>query len=534
MPRTPDRSILGPIDRLFGLGSLAGLSEAELIDRYVATGDEAAFEAILQRHGPMVLGVCRRLLRDPEDAEDAFQATFLVLARRARSLRDPGRIGNWLYGVAHRIATKARSKSWRRRHRERPGTAEPAYEVADAIERDEAVAALLDEVGRLPEHYRAAVVLCHLEGRTHEEAARRLGWPVGTVRGRLSRARDLLRRRLSRRGLAGLVPAVGTAIERINIRATVPTLLSERTLKTLPLHAAGRGLVAGSVPAAVAALAEGVLPSMGWNIAKLGAAGALSTLLAIGAVAARQDDEPGASSGPAPPSQAAAPAAEGPAAASDRARRSPTAAFPFLPPGSAPDGFNVLFSPSQLQGDPLSMKALVEILAAHRDTKRADLEAAEAQLTYRMDQLARIERLRNQRAVEQTARRRREAEARRGPRGASGEGLRAPRAGIAARRGQAPARRGPVRTRSAHRNRQGRGRAGPRSPRMGVQDEGERLPERTRNSSRNGPPPTSSRPLAGGLKWRGRTSSASSPNSMATPRPSPSSPRNPAGSSPRP
>src|SRR5262249_27839110 len=161
----------------------------------------------IARHGPMVLGVCRQLLRDPNDVDDAFQATFLVLVRKAGTLRRCDLLGNWLYGVAYRVATRARVLSARR-------TAKAPYgqEGVDGLGADDgwrlsgqdAAAGpdreprpwLHEEVGRLPEKYRVPVLLCYFEGLTHEEAAGRLGWPLGTVKGRLARARDLLRRRL--------------------------------------------------------------------------------------------------------------------------------------------------------------------------------------------------------------------------------------------------------------------------------------------------------------------------------------------------
>ncbi len=191
-------AVVSGFERLMTSGGLSALSEEQLIDRFVCLHDESAFEAIVLRHGPMVRGVCRRLLRDANDVDDAFQATFLVLARKAGTLRRRERLGNWLYGVSYRIALRVRvSASWRRREKE--STAEGgrgAGCVLDALHDDD-VSTLHEEVHRLPENYRTPVVLCYLEGLTHEEAAVRLRWPVGTVKGRLSRARDLLRSRLS-------------------------------------------------------------------------------------------------------------------------------------------------------------------------------------------------------------------------------------------------------------------------------------------------------------------------------------------------
>src|SRR5262249_34170143 len=156
--------------------------------------------------------VCRRVLRHEHDAEDAFQATFLVLARKADSLARPGLLGSWLYGVALRVAAKARAAAVRRREGGREGGA-PAAARTDPGRGGGGGRGVVDEgVGRLPEKYRAPVVLCYLEGRTNEEAARLLGWPLGTVFGRLARARDLLRSRLARRGLAVTAAAVAVAL----------------------------------------------------------------------------------------------------------------------------------------------------------------------------------------------------------------------------------------------------------------------------------------------------------------------------------
>src|SRR5205823_3540528 len=152
--------------------------------------DEAAFAALVRRHGPMVLGVCRRVLRDAHDAEDAFQATFLLLARKAAALRQPDRLGPWLHGVAHRTALKAKAAGVRRRQRERPLDDLPAAGGGDDLLWRDLRPVLDDAIGRLPAKYRVPVVLCYLEGRTNAEAARALGCPTGTVATRLARARQ--------------------------------------------------------------------------------------------------------------------------------------------------------------------------------------------------------------------------------------------------------------------------------------------------------------------------------------------------------
>ncbi|MEJ7638588.1 MAG: sigma-70 family RNA polymerase sigma factor [Singulisphaera sp.] len=198
-------------------GSVAGLADGMLLERFLAGRDdvaEVAFAALVARHGPMVRRVCRRLLVDPNDAEDAFQATFLVLARRAGAIRSPERLSSWLYGTAHRSSRKLKAQSARRRRHEVEVAREGSISVDDPgrCERAEAV---LEEVARLPRSYKAAVVLCELEGLTQGEAARLLGLSERTVGRHLVRARSLLRIRLTRRGLAP------TAMARLGPRAGI-------------------------------------------------------------------------------------------------------------------------------------------------------------------------------------------------------------------------------------------------------------------------------------------------------------------------
>ncbi len=247
------------INRVVGQLRRAALGDdGALLERFVVRRDPAAFEALLRRHGPMVLGVCRRVLGNAADAEDAFQATFLVLVRKAASVVPRDRVGNWLYGVACRTAMKARAMNGKRRAREhQAGRRTPAApEAADAWPDLQAV--LDEELERLPEKYRAPVVLCDLEGKTHREAARLLGWPDGTLSTRLTAARRLLAGRLTRRGLALSAGAVAALVAQ-NAAAGVPSALAQTTL-----HAATGG---GGVSAQVVALTEGVLKAM--LIAKL-------------------------------------------------------------------------------------------------------------------------------------------------------------------------------------------------------------------------------------------------------------------------
>jgi RNA polymerase sigma factor (sigma-70 family) len=212
--RGASRFLASDLRSLFGFGALGGLTDGELLDRAVIRGGsdarraEAAFEALVMRHGPMVLRVCRLHLRDASDVEDAFQATFLVFARRQGSIRRRESVASWLHGVASRVAARARVEAARRNRVERASAETedefPAKsESADkAFDRREIDALVQEEVRRLPGRYREVIVLCFWEGLTQEQAAQRLGCPVGTVRSRSARARDLLRTRLTRRGLA--------------------------------------------------------------------------------------------------------------------------------------------------------------------------------------------------------------------------------------------------------------------------------------------------------------------------------------------
>ena len=242
---------------LFDVGVIGAHSDGQLVDRFVARREGAVFEAIIHRHGPMVWGVCRRVLREHHDAEDAFQATFLVLARKASSVLPREKLGNWLYGVAYQTAIRARVTRTKRRMREGQVMDMPEPEAVSQDDSD-GLSELLDlELSRLPEKYRIPIVLCELEGKTHREAAERLGWPIGTVSGRLSRAKAMLARRLPRRG--GSLSA-GTLAVLLAQEATarMPTNLIGSTAQAASLFAAG-GAAAGMVPAGVAALTREVM-----------------------------------------------------------------------------------------------------------------------------------------------------------------------------------------------------------------------------------------------------------------------------------
>ena len=209
--------VLKQVAALFRVGTLTGLTDGALLDRFrrgPAEEAEAAFAALVDRHGPMVMQVCRRILGDRHDAEDAAQATFLVLARQARAIRRGDSVASWLYGAAARVAGRARRDAARRRARERRARRRP-WRSAGRVRSEagvgpEAWPELYEELGRLPDRFRLPMLLCHLEGLSYEQAAQRLGCPVRTVQSRLARAREKLRDRLTRRGV-GPDPASGLA-----------------------------------------------------------------------------------------------------------------------------------------------------------------------------------------------------------------------------------------------------------------------------------------------------------------------------------
>ena len=237
-----------------------GQSDGQLLGRFLTRRDEAAFAVLLKRHGPMVLAVCRRILNNAADAEDAFQATFIVLVRRAASLTARAVLGDWLHGVARRTALNARRMAARRRMKE---AAMGRSEVREEKVRDDRLVLLDDELARLPEKYRLPIVLCELEGWTRQEAAQRLQWPEGTVAGRLVRGRELLAKRLVRRGLAFSAGALPTA--------DVPAALASATIKAATSIAVGQAAT-GVISANVAALAEGLVRKMVLTKIKMAAA----------------------------------------------------------------------------------------------------------------------------------------------------------------------------------------------------------------------------------------------------------------------
>jgi RNA polymerase sigma factor (sigma-70 family) len=239
-------------------GEVERLTDAQLLERFALAQSEVAFAELVRRHGPMVLGVCRRVLRHEQDAEDAFQAAFLVLARKAACVARPGLLGNWLYGVACRTAREARGLQARRRCRERQVESMPEPAVFEPSRSGDWQSALDEELSNLPERYRAAVVLCELDGRPRREVADLLGIPEGTLSSRLATARKKLAHRLARRGVALPAGALAAVLPPL-ATAAVPRALLVSTVKAATSSAAG---AAAGVSAEVAALAKGVVQAM--------------------------------------------------------------------------------------------------------------------------------------------------------------------------------------------------------------------------------------------------------------------------------
>jgi RNA polymerase sigma-70 factor (ECF subfamily) len=240
----------------------SGLSDGQLLDLYAEGQDQAAFEAIVRRHGPMVMGVCRRVLADHHDAEDAFQATFLVLFRKARAIAARELLANWLYGVAYNMARKARAAAAKRRLREKQITETLEREVPQREEIRRDLLLLFDrELSRLPDRYRLPIILCALDGKAQKDAAKQLGWPIGTVSGRLARGKMILAKLLARHGLSLSTVSMVTLLSQDLASAAVPVSVVSATLKAAARIARGHALSA-VVSSKVAILTEGALRSM--------------------------------------------------------------------------------------------------------------------------------------------------------------------------------------------------------------------------------------------------------------------------------
>jgi RNA polymerase sigma factor (sigma-70 family) len=254
------KGVMGQLQRAAQRHGSANLSDADLLEGYLARRDESAFEELLRRHGPMVLGVCRRVLRNNADAEDAFQAAFLVLVRKAATIRPRSRLGGWLHGVAYHTALKASAMRRKRQTREREARTTPRPCSDDNAQQ---VQALVDgELSALPDKYRMPIVLCELQGKTIKEAARQLGWPEGTVASRLYHGRKLLAQRLTKRGWPLSGAALGAVLSGSGPAAGVPASLLSATSRAATLYGVGQAATTGVVSPSVVALAEGVLRDM--------------------------------------------------------------------------------------------------------------------------------------------------------------------------------------------------------------------------------------------------------------------------------
>jgi RNA polymerase sigma factor (sigma-70 family) len=261
MKRTTDS-----VEASVNVVALEQLSDVELLRQFVEQKNQSAMTAIIDRHGRLVMGVCRQILKSEHDAADAFQATFLVLLKKADSLHKLTSLAGWLYGVARRVAQKARSQSSRRQKREGAGVA--MNPTAPPVTRtdEETIDLIHAELESLPEKYRLPLILCCLEGEARERAAELLGWTVGSLKGRLERGREMLIARLERRGVI-LSAAILTGLMAQQASAAVPVAVASSTVSALSMVAAGQSLAGGAVSVQAVTLTEGVLKAM--LIAKL-------------------------------------------------------------------------------------------------------------------------------------------------------------------------------------------------------------------------------------------------------------------------
>ncbi len=277
MARTQLEPVVRQLYRMAVPDTPAERSDTELLRSFIERREEAAFTALLTRHGGLVMSVCRRILPRRQDAEDAFQATFLALVRQAGSIRHTEAVGSWLYRVAYRIALKAGSDMARRSSEERKTVRAPQAATSTEAALRELQALVDEEVRRLPEKYRAPFLLCCVEGKTRSEAARELGWKEGSVGGRVAEARRRLQYRLARRGVS-LSVALCMAALAPRAEAALPRLLLEATRKAA-LQAVAGSTTGGAISAPVAALVQGINPTM--CIAKTKIVAALVVLLGV-------------------------------------------------------------------------------------------------------------------------------------------------------------------------------------------------------------------------------------------------------------
>ena len=276
--RSPASHLFAPLRRMALATDAVGRTDGELLTVFVESYNPAAFAELVRRHGPMVLGVCRRVIGDSHLAEDAFQAVFLVLARRANVVRPRAQVGNWLYGVAYRTALKAKALRAKRATRETSMASAPQPIAPTSAEIWSDLRPILDaELAKLPDKLRLPIVLCDLEGRPQREVAKQLGIAPATLAGRIGKARQLLAERLTERGIT--LSAGGLALVLAGqANATVPPVLVEAVIEVAILAAAG-GPLAGSVPANVIHLTDGVLRMMLVTKLKAATVGMLTALV---------------------------------------------------------------------------------------------------------------------------------------------------------------------------------------------------------------------------------------------------------------
>jgi RNA polymerase sigma factor (sigma-70 family) len=255
-------SVLKHIRRIAVPDAADAATDRQLLERFRRHQDEGAFETLVRRHAPLVWGVCRRILSDAHAADDAFQATFLVFVRKAKAIGRGELLSQWLYGVAYRVAIRAKANAARRRWHESRAEIRTSADPGDEAARRDLEPILDEEIQRLPPKYRIPIILCYLQGKTNEEAARELGCPKGTILSRLARARDRLRTRLTRRGLGLSIAALTAGLSARTASAAVPLALLDATLQAGLQAAAGNAMLAGAASPSAATLAKGALQTM--------------------------------------------------------------------------------------------------------------------------------------------------------------------------------------------------------------------------------------------------------------------------------
>jgi RNA polymerase sigma factor (sigma-70 family) len=285
-----------------------GATDEHLLQRFAHHRDGLAFAVLVERHGPMVLGVCRRILRDLQDADDAFQATFLILVHKTSSITRPQALASWLYHTALRTALRAKTRRDHRRNQESVLDDLPAAEATEDLAWHELRPALDEEVSRLPRKYRDAIVSCYFQEKTYAEAAKNLGLAAGTVSSRLARARDILRKRLLHRGLTLSAGLIITLLSRAALAAAVSSTLRETTTAAAVRLVTGQATLAAATTSSVSILTREVIRTMYWTKLKFGALVVLGAVC-TGAAALCHNRIAGGQDGPSPAEAAASNAA---------------------------------------------------------------------------------------------------------------------------------------------------------------------------------------------------------------------------------